>query len=589
MSTLSDITTHTRAGNATMVDSDGLLKWAPHNLFTYANSFVTTGAGAWLAPEGTTLTGGVSGFEVDTLATNLVPTATNTGTHRIRRDNNSATTKRQTYGVIAKANGYSQIGLREAATTGATAVFDLSDGTVVNTFNSGNFTVEATTPVSLGDGWYYVSMTLTDAGATVQRLAIHATSGYVSGDVGSTVFTGDGVSGVLISASRSINANLPMVDNPDRSDSYVPTTASAVYLPRTGHHLWDGSAWVDEGYFHESEARTNLIAYSDDFTDAYWTNAGLTVSGSDLTPTAVSGLHSLARTIVGTATTYTVYYDVEANGYDWVGLYITYDFNSTIYCAYNVSTGTKNTPTVTASMTGDSKIVDLGGGVYRCILTITDPGIKNPYILLQPLTASATSRATYTGDGVSGITVHGAQLEEGSTPSSYIPTAGSTVTRAAETLTVPTANAPWNPLAVSIQMEGTMTYADTDANDVIKFFNWELDGNNFIYSTLDTNGAQTGEVDFRQNVSGTADIVGTAGTFYSPGINVPFNIASRHGSTFLNGAVDGTALTADTTPVALPDLSATDIDIATTFMGTIKLFRVWSDDITDAGIAEASA
>ena len=75
---------------------------------------------------------------------------------------------------------------------------------------------------------------------------------------------------------------------------------------------------------------------------------------------------------------------------------------------------------------------------------------------------------------------------------------------------------------------------------------------------------------------------------YTPDINVPFNIASRHGSTFINGAVDGTALTANTTPTALPDLSSTDMQIGSTFMGTIKLFRVWADDLTDEGIEEAS-
>ena len=76
---------------------------------------------------------------------------------------------------------------------------------------------------------------------------------------------------------------------------------------------------------------------------------------------------------------------------------------------------------------------------------------------------------------------------------------------------------------------------------------------------------------------------------YSSGINVPFNIASRHGSTFINGAVDGTALTANTTPIALPDLSATDLKLGYDFMGTIGKFRVWSDDLTDTGIATASA
>ena len=32
-STFDAAMTHTRSGNATMVDSDGVLKWAPHNLW----------------------------------------------------------------------------------------------------------------------------------------------------------------------------------------------------------------------------------------------------------------------------------------------------------------------------------------------------------------------------------------------------------------------------------------------------------------------------------------------------------------------------------------------------------------------------
>ena len=94
---------------------------------------------------------------------------------------------------------------------------------------------------------------------------------------------------------------------------------------------------------------------------------------------------------------------------------------------------------------------------------------------------------------------------------------------------------------------------------------------------------------FLQEITSINDFVPSSGTSYAPDINVPFNIASRHGSTFVNGAVDGVALTANTTPTALPDLSATDFKIGTTYNGTIGKLRVWSDDIGDTGIAEASA
>jgi hypothetical protein len=85
------------------------------------------------------------------------------------------------------------------------------------------------------------------------------------------------------------------------------------------------------------------------------------------------------------------------------------------------------------------------------------------------------------------------------------------------------------------------------------------------------------------------DTVGSSDTSYSPDILVPFNIASRHGSTFVNGAVDGVALTADTTPVALPDLSATDLNLGYDFMGTIRTFRMWADDLGDTGLEQSTS
>jgi hypothetical protein len=118
---------------------------------------------------------------------------------------------------------------------------------------------------------------------------------------------------------------------------------------------------------------------------------------------------------------------------------------------------------------------------------------------------------------------------------------------------------------------------------------WQEDGSNRILARLDTSAPEDGAIRFSQVNSGTDTFVYSGNNAIDPGILAPYNIASRHGSTFINGAVDGVALTEDTTPVALPDLSATDLDLASDYMGTIGTFRVWDQDLGDDGIVTASA
>jgi hypothetical protein len=533
---------------------------------------------------------------------------------------------------------------------------------------------------------------------------------------------------VKVSKARLYRSDLGgMVNNPDRGDSYVPTTSQAVYLPRRGHHVYNGDSWVNKGLLHESEARTNLVTYSEDFTQWININTGTLAadaSGPDgeisavtLVDSGATGISSVfARKDITTSvsTAYTASCFMKADQLSWGLIFISgVGPSGNGGCYFDLANGAVGTADA-----GFSGIIQsVGSGWYRCSITFTSNAATTAG-QLRIYVSEGDNDVTVDLDGTSSILIYGAQLEAGSTPSSYIPTSGATVTRSAETLTVPAANLPWpspvvigeelvtngtfdtdltgwvdagtgtnsvvsgqanlvtnavnegilqnnvltvgkiyqvsydlvsitggsvrvglgstsngtarstagsysevlyvsgdanlrvyqassfstqtividnisvkeiNPLSVSIQMQGEMTYADEGLAEQLSFMRWRVDASNYINNKLDTASTDIGQVYFQQLSAGVNDPVLSAGDAYSPGVNVPFNIASRHGSTFINGAVDGVALTANTTPTALPDLSATDLQLGYDYMGTISLFRVWADDLTDAGIAEASA
>ena len=681
--------THTRASNATMVDSDGVLKWAPHNLLPYSEGDGSNvSPGVWsLQGSGTgdvtisTLSNGFGGLTIEggqqylRLPVSLVAEATYTLKVYIEPG--------ATYvGQILRFDGFSGISLPIIA-----SMSDAVDGVVSLTATLGTD----------GDGAIFVGPISADAGV-VQFGGFHLYRSDLGG----------------------------MVDNPDRGDSYVPTTSAARYLARRGHHVYNGAEWVNEGVLVESEARTNLITYSDLSANINPAGATLTAniasgidgetSAATLIEDTSTGVHRFTQSVSPTITSgapYSASIYAKANGRTEIRL--SENAATGAYATFNLLDGS----IVSSGLGGSGVTEDMGNGWYRCTMTFTSAGTVGR-IDVSLLSSGSIS---YTGDGASGVYLYGEQLEAGSTPSSYIPTSGVTVTRAADTLTVPSANLPWpapnvigpelvtngtfdtdttgwsghnatsvlsvvdqklrvtstststwayqiistevgrvykitadvsnvggantqvwvgnasgnadwlltnlgtsdqtfegyfvaqgtsayiqfvgntvsgqstdwdnisvceiNPLAVSIQMSGTMTYADTGSGAEVFPFFW-ADGQNYVGFRVNTVSTLTGRPQFIQKDGTTEDIVQGAVNYYSPGVNVPFNIASRHGSTFINGAVDGVALTADTTPVALPDLSSTDLRLGYDYMGTIKLFRIWANDLGDAGIAEAS-
>ena len=553
--TFAEVITHSRAGQATMTDSDGNLKWAPHNLLTYSEDLTGTG---W----------STTGTVADSFTLSL-------------SGNNSLSSAFTTTQVGVSYTV--EVELWTETHVGEQVDFGFNTNNLSNTFSA---------PVTLTATPTTYSFSKSNNTATQ--------NGFRLRNYGGTTKT------VKVSKVRLYRSDLGgMVDNPDRSDSYVPTTSSAVYLPRRNHHVYNGDAWVNEGILHESEARTNLVTYSQDFTDASWTksntgtlaldatgpdgqaNSAVTLVDSGATGTGVLLIDSSSLT-VPTSTNYTISIFAKADQLSWMRLGAQ-NFTSNAEAWFDLSTGSVGTTAGAQLVT--QGIEDCGNGWYRCHVVFTSDATDTTGNI-RIVVGDGDNDATVDFDGTSSILIYGAQFEAGSTPSSYIPTSGASSSRAAETLTIPAANLPWptpiDPQSVSLQMAGRMTYADDDAVNTVIMHRWLFTGNDQIQARLNTASTNTGTVELFSIAASVSDSVSSADV-YAPGVFVPFNIASRHGSTFINGAVDGVALTANTTPTALPDLSATDLNLGYEYMGTISEFRIWAADIADTGLVDATS
>ena len=694
-SNLNPAVTHSRAGQATMTDSDGEIKWAPHNLLPRSeelNLWSQANAGSVVvdnavAPDGTT--------------TAATLTISSTNFHRYILSSVTYTAgDKLTFSFWVRSD------------TVTTLPFGINGG--ANGDNNAIFSDVAVTST-----WQLVEFEFTVLGSDSSLY-------YLIGKQTSNQPVNCQLGDVEIWHPHAYRSDLGgMANNSETGDSYVPTTSSPVYLPRVGHHIYNGNAWVNEGILHESEARTNLLTYSDDFSN--WIKTRLSLGTEDslgYTPIEASAAGTSTRYLlrdssVISGATYTFSFDVKARENTFVQIATSTGFASGPYVNFNLSTGEIGGSSGSLNPT----ITNIGPDEYR--VSATAPATSSTsgarFVVAIVGSTDAGRFATYSATQGDGILIRYAQLEAGSTPSSYIPTSGAAATRAAETLTVPAANLPWptpvevtgtelvtngtfatdingwtdistgtgtfswdssgsallsyngsgnegrmsqavpaitgkvytlkftntgsgnaflsgtagitsstinagqtheqtvvcvgsaiiiriyaftgtgttidnisvkeiNPLSVSIQMDGRMTYADTGTYKESQYYRWLSDSNNFIQGYISTVGGDTGEPVWAVKALGAAgDYATGTSTYYSPDINVPFNRSSRYGSTFINGAVDGTALTANTTPVALPDLSTTDLELGYDFMGTIGKFRVWSDDLTDTGIATASA
>jgi len=223
---------------------------------------------------------------------------------------------------------------------------------------------------------------------------------------------------------------------------YAPTLKSVATAgqPRFEYDPADGQSM---GILLESQS-TNLLNYSEEFDNAYWSkyntpvtaNAGVAPSGqlvADLLVAASTGSstnHYLAKAISFTSgTTYTLSVYVKAAGYT------KFNMRAGNPATWGVSTTFTLTGSGSASViSGSGQIQSCGNGWFRCSVTETAASTSATNILLGLVDNSGN--LSFDGDDYSGVLLWGAQMEQASFASSYIKVEGSTATRALESLSM---------------------------------------------------------------------------------------------------------------------------------------------------------
>ncbi len=392
-----------RGSNATVVDSDGTLKWAGHNLVTYSEF------------DSATPTNWTANFDTGTGSRTLGSSLHNLPTLTFEQ-------------TVAGRRHITQNLTFEANTAYKLVVFiDEAE----SFFTSGNQTVFAVTGLSDSTGTKNVRIQDSVSGVLTCSFTTGSdTSGFVQIGIGCFA---DTVGKLVCSGVHLYKADKEMQERTDVAtglETYYPTTASAYYAPRFDH---DPATNESLGLLIE-EARTNLVDESEDLTG--WSLTATTVTANQAvapdgktTADEVSHTSSTAQLLyqVGsgiTAVDYTASVYVKYVDHQWVRLFA--DTGSAWFDIQNGVIGTEESG-VTALMQ------DAGDGWYR--ISVTKTASASSYNLIFLL--AAFDGSTTESSGTSAY-FWGAQLEEGSFPTSYIPTSGSTVTRSADVCDIDT-------------------------------------------------------------------------------------------------------------------------------------------------------
>jgi hypothetical protein len=297
---------------------------------------------------------------------------------------------------------------------------DLSTGNIIGNLNAIN-----PQSIPVGDGWYRVSYsfianTTTDSNMRVFMQGNDAASNsswffYVYG----TQLEEGGVVTEYQDRGSVVPLSNPLLANPTSNGLLIE-------IARTNRLLWCRDA---------TQVGTNLVNYSEQFDNAFWVKStGILAFGSGsvanattapngtltadlVVETGTNDFHTISSTLgfpaaaVGGVYVASIYVKrpiVDGRRY----FQITFSqgaFGNTQYATFDLQDGVVSG---SASTVGTPVMTDVGDGWYRCSMAATATSTASSLVFFI-LTNAPTGRSpSYLGDGVSGVYMWGAQVQE---------------------------------------------------------------------------------------------------------------------------------------------------------------------------------
>lgn len=324
--------------------------------------------------------------------------------------------------------------------------FDLQTGAKGAYYNN----IVSSSITAVNNGWYRCTITF----ATLASPSVHTCEIRFSGaDNTSTVSyagTTRGIGNYIYGAQVERSVNL---------GQYIPTSTAPAYGPRF---------IKNQGLFLECEGpnndQANLLTYSNDFS--YWAVNGYNLIGHDSFHDGVIGpdalmsaddlredytysSHYIKRTVTNVLTANTLYtfsFFIKKNGHRYIysrlnGQYV-FDNEGVIFDLDN-AIAVVNSATANLSTDYPPVVTACANGWYRCSYTVNTSvnagsatsftyyiGTADSIVTPAAGTKSGSyAPPAYTGNGVYGLYLYGAQFEKNSHVTSYIPTQSTALTR----------------------------------------------------------------------------------------------------------------------------------------------------------------